>query len=135
VYLRELIRSFSFTTKQSVRSLITIFIILLFFYPYCYNLAVGQKTDAHETGEFNFAIAGDFGCNEEARKIIDAIKSKQPKLVIALGDLAYKKNPACWLDMISPLDNDKCLMTTMMMSWRCSVRLQHHHNSFFYFIS
>jgi hypothetical protein len=54
----------------------------------------------------NFAVAGDFGCEREAKKTIDVIKSKDPELVIALGDLAYKKNPQCWFDLISPIDKN-----------------------------
>lgn len=67
---------------------------------------MGQNTVTHVTEDFNFSVAGDFGCNEEAKKTIESIISKQPELVIALGDLAYKKDPACWIDMISPLDID-----------------------------
>lgn len=67
---------------------------------------MAQRVHTHDTRDFNFAVAGDFGCGQEARKTIEAIKSKQPELVIALGDLAYKKNPQCWLEMISALDNN-----------------------------
>ncbi|MDP9306496.1 MAG: metallophosphoesterase [Thermoproteota archaeon] len=55
--------------------------------------------------EFNFVVAGDFGCSDEANKTIDSMVSKKPEIVIALGDLAYKKNPQCWFDIISPLEN------------------------------
>jgi hypothetical protein len=30
----------------------------------------------------------------------------KPELVLALGDLAYKKNPNCWFNMIAPLENN-----------------------------
>ena len=59
---------------------------------------------ASKVQKFNFAIAGDFGCGDEAKKTIEMMSSKQPELVIALGDLAYKKNPECWFDLISPLE-------------------------------
>lgn len=61
---------------------------------------MGQRTQPIETGDFNIAIAGDFGCTPEARKTIKSIEGKQPELVIGLGDLAYKKNPVCWFEMI-----------------------------------
>jgi hypothetical protein len=35
------------------------------------------------------------------------MSSKQPELVIALGDLAYKKYPGCWFDLISTLEKGK----------------------------
>ena len=56
--------------------------------------------------EFNFVVAGDFGCGVEAKKTIGAMASMKPELVLALGDLAYKKNPNCWFDMIAPLENN-----------------------------
>jgi predicted MPP superfamily phosphohydrolase len=56
--------------------------------------------------EFNFVVAGDFGCGDEAKKTIGAMASMHPELVLALGDLAYKKNPNCWFDMIAPLENN-----------------------------
>jgi predicted MPP superfamily phosphohydrolase len=93
-------------TETTVRPLIAILIILIFFYPHFYSLEVDAKVRTNETSDFNFAVAGDFGCDKEAKKTIDVIKTKQPELVIALGDLAYKKNPQCWFDLISPLDTN-----------------------------
>jgi predicted phosphodiesterase len=29
----------------------------------------------------------------------------RPELVIALGDLSYQRDPDCWFDTISPIDN------------------------------
>ncbi|TLX66246.1 MAG: hypothetical protein E6L03_09800 [Thaumarchaeota archaeon] len=56
--------------------------------------------------EFNFVVAGDFGCGDEAKKTIEAMGSMKPELVMALGDLAYKKYPICWFNMIKPLENN-----------------------------
>ena len=81
------------------------FIILFSFSAGCVyaydNTNVGSKLN-----EFNFAVAGDFGCGDEANKTIETMVSKKPELVLALGDLAYKKNPNCWFDMIAPLENN-----------------------------
>ena len=90
------------------RSVVLCFIILFSFsscgllgYVYAYdNSDVGSKLN-----EFNFAVAGDFGCGDEAKKTIEAMVSKKPEVVLALGDLAYKKKPDCWFNMISPLEN------------------------------
>jgi len=57
--------------------------------------------------DFNFVAAGDFGCGNETKKTIGAMTIKKPELVIALGDLAYKKNPDCWFDIISPIPKDR----------------------------
>jgi predicted MPP superfamily phosphohydrolase len=69
-----------------------------------YIHAIDKNEIVSKEQKFNFVVAGDFGCSSEAKKTIDVMLSKQPELVIALGDLAYKKNPACWFDLISPLE-------------------------------
>jgi len=65
------------------------------------NTEVGSKLN-----DFNFVVAGDFGCGNEAKKTIGAMASMKPELVMALGDLAYRKNPICWFNMIKPLENN-----------------------------
>jgi predicted phosphodiesterase len=71
---------------------------------------IGNAEDNNEPRQkfqnFNFVAAGDFGCTKEAKKTIDAMTTKKPELVIALGDLAYKKKSDCWFDIISPLDKN-----------------------------
>jgi predicted MPP superfamily phosphohydrolase len=69
-----------------------------------YSYSTDNEVAVSKVQKFNFAIAGDFGCGDEAKKTIEMMSSKQPELVIALGDLAYKKNPKCWFDLISPLE-------------------------------
>lgn len=64
------------------------------------------ESKSKDLNNFNFVVAGDFGCNEEANKTIQGMMNKEPELVIALGDLADKKIPDCWFNMISPLDNN-----------------------------
>jgi predicted MPP superfamily phosphohydrolase len=59
-----------------------------------------------QTLNFNFIAAGDFRCTKEAVKTIQGMMNKEPELVIALGDLAYKKKPDCWFNIISPLANN-----------------------------
>jgi len=52
---------------------------------------------------FNIAVAADWGCAENAKKTVQNIQSKNPEIVIANGDLSYKKSANCWLEMIQPL--------------------------------
>ena len=54
--------------------------------------------------DFNFAVAGDFGCKPETQKTINNMVSKKPEIVIALGDLSYKNKADCWFSTVSPLD-------------------------------
>ena len=54
---------------------------------------------------FNFAVAGDFGCDNNVSHTIASIVRRDPELVIALGDLSYSKSPQCWRDIVRPLDD------------------------------
>jgi hypothetical protein len=51
---------------------------------------------------FNIAVAADWGCDENAEKTAQNIQSKNPELVIANGDLSYKKSAECWFELIQP---------------------------------
>jgi Calcineurin-like phosphoesterase len=55
--------------------------------------------------DFNFAAVGDWGCNSDTDATVNNIKSKNPELVLALGDFSYKSTGTCWFKMISPIDN------------------------------
>jgi hypothetical protein len=59
-----------------------------------------------QKSNFNFVTAGDFGCGDEPNKTINGMIKKNPELVIALGDLSYEGPAACWINSISPLDNN-----------------------------
>jgi hypothetical protein len=54
--------------------------------------------------DFNFAAAGDWGCNSNTNKTVISMQSKNPELVLGLGDYSYKNTAACWLQMIDPID-------------------------------
>lgn len=43
---------------------------------------------------FNFAVAGDFACDNNVNQTIASILNKEPELVIALGYLSYSKRLA-----------------------------------------
>jgi hypothetical protein len=51
---------------------------------------------------FNIAVAADWGCDENAQKTAENMQNKNPELVIANGDLSYKKSSECWLEIIQP---------------------------------
>ena len=62
--------------------------------------------DSHAFGSrnFNFAAAGDFGCNGNTEDTIDNIVDKDPELVLGLGDYSYKTSIQCWLDLVEPIN-------------------------------
>ena len=86
-----------------------LYIIVFLSFPLGFLLTCAHGDNSSEAGSnlpgFNFVVAGDFGCGDEAKKNLDAMANMKPELVLALGDLAYTKNPICWFDMIKPLEN------------------------------
>src|SRR5213593_2154397 len=53
--------------------------------------------------DFNIAAAGDWGCNTNTNKTINNIVTKNPEIVLALGDLSYASTFDCWLRLIAPI--------------------------------
>ena len=62
-------------------------------------------------GEFNIAVAGDWGCTEDTEKTAENIQSNNPEIVIAAGDLSYEESADCWFEIIEPF---KSRMTIAM---------------------
>ena len=73
--------------------------------------ASGIKSVSNESvidgrSEFDFVIAGDYGCDSKTRQTIDGMEDEDPDLVFALGDLSEVKDSDCFFDIISNLDDD-----------------------------
>lgn len=68
--------------------------------------------NGNENGEenFNFAAAGDFGCSANTQNTIENMRSKEPEIVLTLGDHSYHSTADCWFDMMSPV-KDKLMVT------------------------
>ena len=56
------------------------------------------------SSDFNFAAAGDWGCNSNTNKTVMNMQGKNPELVLGLGDYSYRNTAGCWLQMIDPID-------------------------------
>lgn len=87
--LDSLLRELS-VSSYSINCLILLFLFsfsLVFLINHSY--ATDKNEFASKVQKFNFVVAGDFGCGDEAKKTIEMMSSKQPELVIALGDLAH----------------------------------------------
>jgi predicted MPP superfamily phosphohydrolase len=54
----------------------------------------------------NFAIVGDWGCTKDTKKTVKSIENKNPELILSLGDMSYKTNADCWLDIIDSIDEN-----------------------------
>lgn len=57
--------------------------------------------------QFTFLATGDFGCSKTAQITVETMKSINPDLIFALGDLSYNKLPDCWINMIDPINEDR----------------------------
>ncbi|HKQ20424.1 MAG TPA: hypothetical protein VJS91_00165 [Nitrososphaeraceae archaeon] len=68
--------------------------------------------NGNKNGEenFNFAAAGDFGCSTNTQNTIENMQSKDPEIVLTLGDHSYHSTADCWFDMMSPV-KDKLMLT------------------------
>jgi predicted phosphodiesterase len=53
--------------------------------------------------DFNFALAGDWGCTKNTEKTVNSIKNHYPELVFSLGDTSYEKEMNCWIDIVKPI--------------------------------
>ena len=81
------------------------FAILGYFYNYVNAESEGGTKDRLEIADnFNFVVAGDFGCGDSPNKTVEGMVKTNPEIFIALGDLSYNKSAACWINIVKPLD-------------------------------
>jgi hypothetical protein len=53
----------------------------------------------------NFAAVGDISCRPESNKTVSNMVSKNPEVVLALGDFSYDNSSKCWIDLMKPFEN------------------------------
>ena len=70
-----------------------------------YNTNPEKLTGFVNFTEFNFALAGDWGCTKNTAKTVDLIQSHDPELVFNLGDTSYEKDINCWVDIVQPISD------------------------------
>src|SRR5918999_897686 len=70
-----------------------------------YNTNPEKLTGFVNFTEFNFALAGDWGCTKNTAKTVDLIQSHDPELVFNLGDTSYEKDINCWIDIVQPISD------------------------------
>ena len=66
--------------------------------------SVSDETVVDGKSEFDFVIAGDYGCDSKTRQIIDGMEDEDPDLVFALGDLSEVKDSDCFFDIRQTID-------------------------------
>ena len=55
--------------------------------------------------DFNFAAAGDWGCNSNTEATVSNMDAKDPERVFGLGDYSYESTGSCWFNRIGPIDS------------------------------
>ncbi len=87
----------------------TIFLSVIFIQEITFDQPKPQQQEPNiayaEISDFNFAAAGDWGCYPDAKRTVNNIVDKDPKLVLALGDFSYNNTGDCWFKIISPIEN------------------------------
>jgi predicted phosphodiesterase len=80
------------------------FVLYLFAFPNDGNLAYAV-INSTSLPDFNFAAAGDWGCNPVSNQTVKNMVDKDPELVLGLGDFSYGEKADCWLRLVDPLDH------------------------------
>jgi Calcineurin-like phosphoesterase len=123
-------------------TLIILFLIITFLNETDLNMVNGLTEGSTEAGSnanntnstlpgFNFAAAGDWGCNEMTWRIVNNMQNKDPELALALGDFSYQKDTGCWFKIISPLLNKTRIVIGLHdFDTNNSTRLQDYVNKF-----
>jgi Calcineurin-like phosphoesterase len=53
--------------------------------------------------DFNIAAVGDWGCTSNTTNTVNSIVSKDPELVLSLGDYSYKNSADCWFGIVDTI--------------------------------
>jgi hypothetical protein len=78
------------------------------------NSALGGNLELDiQNSEFDFVVAGDYGCDSKTRQTIKDMEEQDTDLTFALGDLSEVKNPNCFFDIVSKLDNNDSFKITL----------------------
>src|SRR4026208_713909 len=78
------------------------------------NSALGGNLDLDiQNSELDFVVAGDYGCDSKTRQTIKDMEEQDTDLAFALGDLSETKNPNCFFDIVSKLDNNDRFKITL----------------------
>ena len=88
-----------------VMTILVLLLVIVPAHPASTHMAHAQaNSTAISFPDFNFAAAGDWGCNSNTNKTVMNMQGKNPELVLGLGDYSYKNTARCWLQMIDPID-------------------------------
>src|SRR5688572_2689124 len=55
----------------------------------------GRFVESQNFSDFNFALAGDWGCTKNTEKTVELIQKQNPDIIFSLGDTSYAPNLDC----------------------------------------
>jgi hypothetical protein len=61
--------------------------------------------NVYGVSDFNILTVGNWGCTSNSQATINNINSKNPELVLGLGDYSYESTPECWFNEIKQFDS------------------------------
>jgi hypothetical protein len=65
----------------------------------------GAFSQAFAASGVKIAAVGNWGCTSNSQATVNNINSKNPELVLGLGDYSYESTPECWFNEIKPFDS------------------------------
>lgn len=81
--------------------------------------------------DIHIAAAGDWSCGVPTQRTVNSILTKNPDLVLALGDFSYQKGTSCWFKIMSPLINKtRIVIGEHDFDTKNNTRLQDYINRF-----
>ncbi|MGA7010328.1 MAG: metallophosphoesterase, partial [Nitrososphaeraceae archaeon] len=65
----------------------------------------GPFSQAFAASGIKIAAVGNWGCTSNSQATVNNINSKNPELVLGLGDYSYESTPDCWFNEIKAFDS------------------------------
>jgi hypothetical protein len=79
-------------------------VLLLFCWIAVNTIAVAYDNQiTSQKKNLRIAVAGDWGCKVATQRTASLIKSKNPDIVLGLGDFSYEDDTGCWFKIMGPL--------------------------------
>ncbi len=59
--------------------------------------------------DFNFAAAGDWGCNSNTVATVNSIVNQESDFTLGLGDYSYQSSANCFISRVNPIDENMAI--------------------------
>ncbi|HEY7108546.1 MAG TPA: hypothetical protein VH415_03875, partial [Nitrososphaeraceae archaeon] len=81
-----------------------VIIVLLFSTLFMSTLSLTGR-NIYGASELKILTVGNWGCTSNSQATVNNINSKNPDLVLGLGDYSYESTPDCWFNEIKAFDS------------------------------